>query len=94
MIVGIVAAVAIVALSAAWLVYDHRRRDDDQPVVIFAGIGALAMGLESIEPFGASSEVLPASLLLVVSVVAFALAGSSAVRRFLGLLGTETPNDH
>jgi hypothetical protein len=92
MSVDIAATVAIVALTAAWLVYDRRRQGDDQRVVAFAGVGAFAMLLDSLGPFGSSSEALPTSMLLVVSAAAFALAGSSAVRRPWTVLKRETPN--
>lgn len=90
--VDVAATGGLLALTAAGLVLDQRRQGDDQRVLVFAGIGALAVVLDSLEPFGASSDVLPTSLLLVVSVVAFALAAYNAGRRLWNMLGGETPN--
>lgn len=92
MIVDITATVGILAQTAAWLVHDQRGQGDDQRAVVFAGIGALAVVLDSLEPFGASMEVLPTSLLLVVSLTAFALAGYYGVRRLWNMLRRATPN--
>jgi len=93
MLADIVASGAIIALTAAWLVYDRRRQGDEQRAVVLAGVGTLAVLVDSLGPFGGSRESLPTSVLLVVAVVAFALAGCYAARRFRRMLGAETPKD-
>lgn len=82
MIFDVVAVGMISILTIAWLAHDNQRQKKNQRALIFAAVGSLGATLEYLPPFGDSSSILPTSLLLIYSAIAYIISLYYAVISF------------